>query len=107
MQPRSEVTRRPVGSVALLFTDIEGSTRLARVLGAEWPSVLEQHYELLRGAILAHGGYVDRETGDGVFAVFEDVVSAAWAGIFAQRALARHAWPPAVGELRVRMGLHA
>jgi predicted ATPase/class 3 adenylate cyclase len=107
MQPRSEVTRRPVGSVALLFTDIEGSTRLARVLGGEWRSVLEQHYELLRRAILAHGGYVDRETGDGVLAVFEDAVSAARAGISAQRALARHAWPPAVGELRVRMGLHA
>ena len=95
-----------MGSVALLFTDIEGSTRLARALGGEWPSVLEQHYELLRKAILGNGGYIDRATGDGVFAVFEDSVSAVRAAMSAQRSLAQHPWPPTVGELRVRMGLH-
>jgi predicted ATPase/class 3 adenylate cyclase len=106
MQLRSEVTRRPVGSVALLFTDIEGSTVLARALGGEWPSVLEQHYELLLRAIQGNGGYIDRATGDGFFALFEDSVLAVRAAVSAQRALARHPWPPAVGELRVRMGLH-
>jgi class 3 adenylate cyclase/DNA polymerase III delta prime subunit len=107
MQLRPEVARRPMGSVALLFTDIEGSTRLARALGGEWPSVLEWHYKLLRAAIVTNGGWVERETGDGLFAVFGDPVCAVRAAIAAQRALARHAWPPAVGELRVRMGLHA
>jgi predicted ATPase len=56
---------------------------------------------------VANGGWVERETGDGLFAVFGDPVCAVRAAIAAQRALARHAWPPAVGELRVRMGLHA
>jgi class 3 adenylate cyclase len=95
-----------VGSVALLFTDIEGSTRLARALGREWPSVLEQHYDCLRAAILGCGGYVDHATGDGLLAVFEDPASAVQAAIAAQRALARHRWPLAAGELLVRMGLH-
>ena len=98
--------RPPEGTVALLFTDIEGSTRLATELGRDWPGVLAVHHELVGGAIAAEGGFVDGTAGDAFFATFEDALSAGRAAIGAQRALRAHGWPDGVGELRVRMGLH-
>jgi predicted ATPase/class 3 adenylate cyclase len=96
----------PTGTLALLFTDIEGSTRLAARLGRAWPEVLAEHHELLRSAIDAEGGYVDGTEGDAFFAFFVDAAAAARAGVRALRALRAHPWPEAVGELRVRMGMH-
>jgi class 3 adenylate cyclase len=92
--------------VALLFTDIEGSTRLVSELGAEWAGVLAEHHRLVGGAILAEGGFVEGTAGDAFVAAFADPVSAGRAAVAAQRALRAHRWPEAVGELRVRMGLH-
>jgi predicted ATPase/class 3 adenylate cyclase len=92
--------------VTLLFTDIEGSTRLARTLGQGWRQVLVDHHRLVHAAIVAAGGHVERTAGDSFFAIFADPVAAVGAAAAAQRALAEHAWPPAVGDVRVRMGLH-
>lgn len=96
----------PVGTVALLFTDIEGSTRLASQLGRAWPEVLAAHHALINSAIAAEGGFVDGTEGDAFFATFADPAAAARAAVAAQRALYARIWPEAVGELRVRMGLH-
>ena len=63
-----EALQPPVGTIALLFTDIEGSTRLARALGPAWPGVLDDHHAQVAGAIAAEGGYVDRTEGDAFFA---------------------------------------
>lgn len=100
------VRRAPEGMVALLFTDIEGSTRLATQLGQDWARVLAEHHELVGGAIAEAGGFVGGSEGDAFFATFEDAVAAARAAVAAQRAVRAHSWPGAVGELRVRMGLH-
>src|ERR1700741_4065370 len=96
----------PVGTIALLFTDIEGSTRLARALGSDWAGALADHHKLVGGAITAEGGFVEGTKGDAFFATFEDAAAAARAAVAATRALRSHDWPGAVGELRVRMGLH-
>lgn len=98
--------RPPEGTIALLFTDIEGSTRLATELGPDWAAVLAEHHDLVAGAIAAEGGFVDATEGDAFFATFEDAVSAGRAAVAGQRALRAHGWPGEVGELRVRMGLH-
>ncbi|MEA2135554.1 MAG: hypothetical protein QOC68_3463 [Solirubrobacteraceae bacterium] len=90
----------------MLFTDIEGSTRLAAALGADWPQVLRDHHALLGGAIAAEGGWVERTEGDAFFATFSDPRASARAAAGALRSLRGHPWPPEVGELRVRMGLH-
>jgi class 3 adenylate cyclase len=50
--------RPPEGTIALLFTDIEGSTKLASALGAAWPSVLAEHHTLLGDAITGQGGFI-------------------------------------------------
>jgi predicted ATPase/class 3 adenylate cyclase len=94
----------PEGTIALLFTDIEGSTALVTRLGARWRDVLAEHHEIVGGAIAAEGGYVDGTEGDAFFATFADARRAARAAVAAQRALAAHRWPE---PLRVRMGLHA
>ena len=97
----------PVGTVALLFTDIEGSTALARELGPEWAAVLGAHHEIVGGAIKANGGYIDGREGDAFFAVFADPRAAVAAAVRAQRGLRARTWPTSDGRLRVRMGLHA
>ena len=101
-------TTPPVGTVALLFTDIEGSTALVRALGDEWGDVLEQHHELVGEAIRRHGGYVDRTEGDAFVAVFDEAPAAVQAAVEAQRELVAATWPPQAGPrgLRVRMGVH-
>jgi predicted ATPase/class 3 adenylate cyclase len=97
----------PQGTIALLFTDVEGSTSLARRAGPAWAGVLREHHGIVGGAIAEQGGYVDGTEGDAFFATFTDPVAAARAAVSAQTALRRNAWPEAVGgELKVRMGLH-
>ncbi len=99
-------SQAPVGTIALLFTDIEGSTRLAKALGSAWAGVLADHHELVGGAIAAEGGFIDGTEGDAFRATFQDARSAARAAVAALRALRSHEWPDGVGELRVRMGMH-
>ena len=89
-----------------MFTDIEGSTRLAAMLGSSWAGVLADHHALVGGAIAAEGGFVDGTAGDAFFASFVDAASAARAAVGALRALRATRWPEEVGELGVRMGLH-
>ena len=94
------------GTSTFLFTDIEGSTRLLRALGDRYPAVLEQHRELIAGAIEAAGGRVFGTEGDALFSAFPTAGAALSAAAQAQRALAAHEWP-ADGTLRVRMGVHS
>ncbi|HEX2089086.1 MAG TPA: tetratricopeptide repeat protein [Actinomycetota bacterium] len=95
----------PTGIVTFLFTDIEGSTNLARTLGSRWPHVLEEHNAILRNAIRAHDGIDIRTEGDAFFAVFRSPGDAVRAAATAQRVLADREWP-ADGPIRVRMGMH-
>ena len=96
----------PEGTIAMLFTDIEGSTRLARALGSSWAEVLADHHALVGGAIAAEGGFVEGTAGDAFVAAFQDAAAGARAAVAALRDLRAHDWPPEVGELGVRMGLH-
>jgi len=99
--------RLPTGpAVTFLFTDIEGSTRLERAVGATtWSGLIARHDELLRTTIEGHGGVVVKTEGDAFFAAFADPVDAVTAAAAAQRAIAAEAWP-ADAPIQVRMGLH-
>ena len=97
---------QPTGTVTLLFTDIEGSTRLLERLGAErYGAALELHRELLREAFDRHGGYEVDTEGDAFFVAFPNACEAIAAAARGQRALAGAEWPDA-GAIRVRMGVH-
>ena len=97
---------RPTGTVTMLFTDVEGSTVLARELGPQWAEALSTHYAVIRGAIEESHGYVEGTEGDAVTGFFESPVDGVAAAVNAQRELARARWPEGCAGLRVRMGLH-
>ncbi len=49
---------QPTGTVTLLFTDVEGSTRLLHQLGQlRYAEVRDLHRRLLRAALQRRGGY--------------------------------------------------
>ncbi len=96
----------PEGVLTLFFSDVEGSTRLAKAQGdAAWAELLETHRKLLRQAFAAHGGHEVDTQGDSFFAVFRLPSDAVAAALAAQQSLAAQAWP-AAGAVRVRIGLH-
>ena len=95
----------PTGTVTLLFSDIEGSTRLLQRAGDAYAGLLDQHRRLLREAFARHRGFEMDNEGDAFFVAFESANDAAAAAADAQRALAAHDWSEG-NEIRVRMGLH-
>ena len=95
----------PAGTVTFLFSDLEGSTQLARQLGSEYAGVMAEHGRLLRAAFEEHGGHEIDTQGDSFFVAFATAKEAILAAVAAQRALANQPWPEGV-ELKVRMGLH-
>jgi predicted ATPase/class 3 adenylate cyclase len=99
------VTELPTGTVTFLFTDIEGSTRLAQEQRDAWPQLLERHREIARVAWAEQEGIEIGTEGDSFFVVFATAPHAVAAAVEVQRALAAEAWP-AGGQIRVRMGLH-
>ena len=100
------MTTQPTGTVTLLFTDVEGSTRVLQRLGGQrYAESLALHRRLLREAFDGHGGYEVNYEGDSFVVAFGDAVAAVAAAAEAQEALARAEWP--VGErFLVRMGIH-
>ena len=95
----------PQGTVTLVFTDIEGSTRLLKQLGERYAEVLEEHRRILRDAASAYDGREVDTQGDSFFFAFGRANSALGAAVAAQRALAEQHWPEGA-DVRVRMGLH-
>jgi predicted ATPase/class 3 adenylate cyclase len=99
------VLQIPTGTITLLFTDIEGSTRLLQRLGERYADVLKECRSLLRMAFQHCNGYEVDTQGDAFFVAFERGVDAVLSAIKAQRALFQASWPE--GEVvRVRMGIH-
>lgn len=96
----------PSGLVTFLFTDIEGSTRLARMLGPGYRPVLLEHRRLLLRAFSPRGGRPLFTEGDSIFVAFDDASEAIAACAEAQRALADHEWLGLDAHPSVRMGLH-
>jgi predicted ATPase/class 3 adenylate cyclase len=93
------VSGLPTGVVTLLFTDVEGSTRLLHELGDEYGEALHEHRRRLRTAFAEHEGVEVDTQGDAFFVAFARASNAVAAAADCQRALAG-------GPIRVRMGLH-
>jgi predicted ATPase len=93
------VSGLPIGVVTLLFTDVEGSTRLLHELGDDYAEALHTHRRRLRLAFAEHEGVEVDTQGDAFFVAFARASNAVSAAVDCQRALAG-------GPIRVRMGLH-
>jgi predicted ATPase/class 3 adenylate cyclase len=89
----------PSGTVTLLFTDIEGSTRLLQEFGERYPDVLAEHRALLRDAFSRHDGVEVDTQGDAFFVAFARAGDAVAAARDACEALAD-------STVRVRIGIH-
>jgi len=94
-----------MGTVTLLFTDMEGSTRLLQQLGERYTHLLEEYRQLLRAAFGRWNGNVVDTQGDAFFVAFARATDAVSGAVATQRALASHFWPEGV-VVRVRMGIH-
>jgi len=89
----------PSGAVSLLFTDIEGSTRLLQGRAEQYTQLLAEHRQTLRAACTRHHGVEVDTQGDAFFFAFERATDAVAAADEAQRALAD-------GPVSVRVGIH-
>ena len=98
------VNNLPSGTVTFLFTDIEGSTKLAQEYPDDAPALLARHNEILNQAIDTRHGFTFRVIGDSFSAAFHDAGDALGAAVTAQLLLYKEAWTPAT--IKVRMGIH-
>jgi len=99
----------PRGTVAFLFTDIEGSTRLWQQHRAAMERAYARHDAVLRGAVADQGGVAYKVIGDAVQAAFPTAEQAVAAALEIQLALSLQDWA-GLGlpePLRVRAALHA
>ena len=90
----------PSGTVTFLFTDVEGSTRLLRELGAEaYAEALAEHRRVVRRACAAEGGVEVDTQGDAFFFAFTSAPGATAAASAITEGLAG-------GPIMLRVGLH-
>jgi len=115
--------KAPTGAVALVFTDVQGSTRLWERCNADMGAALDVHNRVLRELLAVSGGYEVKTQGDSFMVAFASLVEAVRWCLEAQQALLDAPWPDALLRepdareewgpkgrthrgLRVRMGVH-
>ena len=94
----------PSGTVTFLFTDIEGSTKLAQKYPVQWEILRARHHALLHQAMDAHNGFVFQIIGDAFCVAFHTAIDALNAAVLAQRLFLQEPWSPA--PIKVRMGIN-
>ncbi|WP_205873193.1 adenylate/guanylate cyclase domain-containing protein [Mycobacterium camsae] len=107
----AEATLRPgddagVSQVALLFTDLRGSTELyERVGDATAYNLVREHFTLLAEIVRDHAGAIVKTIGDAVMASFDDPAQAVRAALAMQAKIAASAH--GAEHLVLKVGVHA
>ncbi|MDT5210677.1 MAG: hypothetical protein QOF67_3092 [Mycobacterium sp.] len=107
----AEATLRPgddagVSQVALLFTDLQGSTALyERVGDAAAYNLVRKHFALLAAIVRDHDGAVVKTIGDAVMAAFSDPAQAVRAALAMQEKIGSS--EHGVRDLVLKVGVHA
>ncbi|KAA1249192.1 hypothetical protein F0Q45_16490 [Mycobacterium simiae] len=107
----AEATLRPgddagVSQVALLFTDLRGSTALyERVGDATAYNIVREHFALLAAIVRDHDGAVVKTIGDAVMASFVDPAQAVRAALAMQARIT--AWAHDGRDIVLKVGVHA
>ena len=97
----------PVGTLTLMFTDIEGSTLLWEAHGnAVMAEVINTHNTILRAANSAWGGTEILSEGDAFFFTFPTASAAVMCALEIQLGLNAYQWNENIETLRVRIGIH-
>ena len=94
----------PTRTITLVFTDIEGSTRLLRDASEEYAALLAEHRSVVREAFGLNNGREIGTQGDAVFGAFESARDAVRAAVETQRTLVAPEWP-FEQQIRVRIGI--
>jgi class 3 adenylate cyclase len=90
-----------VSQVALLFTDLQGSTALyERVGDATAYNMVREHFALLAAIVRDHNGAVVKTIGDAVMAAFDDPADAVKAALAMQARIAHR-------HLVLKVGIHS
>jgi len=101
-QPHSSV-----GTLTLMFTDIEGSTLLWEAHGTEiMAEVINAHNTILRTVNSAWSGTEISNEGDAFFFVFPTASAAVMCALEIQLVLKAYQWHENIEPLRVRIGIH-
>lgn len=97
-----------VRRVALLFTDLKGSTELYDRLGdLRAFNLVEQHFERLGRVVRAHGGTVVKTIGDAVMASFPEPAAAVAAAIEMLRVIEAFNDEHGARDVVLKVGVHA
>src|SRR6266545_3007216 len=99
------VVQGSISVATILFTDIEGSTRLWEQEGERMSAALARHDALARMAVESHRGVVVKMIGDGMHAAFDDPLDALHAALALQLSLVDPAATNDI-QLRVRCAVH-
>lgn len=95
---------KPTGLVTFLFTDIEGSTKLAQDFPEMLQCALDRHHSIMQNAIESNNGFVFKIAGDAFYCAFEKAEDAVKTAVDAQLNLANESWNDAV--IKTRIGIH-
>ena len=96
------------GIIAVLFTDIVGSTKLTQTLGdAGAQKVVHLHNTVVRTALREHRGNEVKHTGDGIMASFQSCADAVQGAVTMQRALDKQREKDPNTALHIRIGVNA
>ncbi|KAJ9447083.1 Adenylate cyclase [Diplonema papillatum] len=99
----------PTGDIAILFSDIKGSTKLWDKSATDMNAAMDLHNDAIREAYSKFRGYEVKTIGDSFMISFQDVQDAVKAGLEIQLELARQDWPAGLeleDGLIVRIGIH-
>jgi class 3 adenylate cyclase len=108
---RSEVVGGAQGlairDIALLFTDIRGSTALYQRIGdLNAFQLVQQHFDLLRETTVRHGGAIVKTIGDAVMAAYPDAVHAVGAALDMLGAIERFNKDQPERPVWLKIGIH-
>ncbi len=108
---RSEVVGGAQGlairDIALLFTDIRGSTALYQRIGdLNAFQLVQQHFDLLRETTVRHGGAIVKTIGDAVMAAYPDASLAVAAALDMRGAIERFNESQPERPVLLKIGVH-
>jgi class 3 adenylate cyclase/carbon monoxide dehydrogenase subunit G len=96
-----------IGQVAILFTDLQGSTKMYDALGdASAYRLVRDHFAFLSERVARHGGAVVKTVGDAVMAAFNDPANAVRAVLSIQDEVASFNRGRTDGGVVLKLGLH-
>ena len=104
LRPGDEVA---IGQVAIMFTDLQGSTKLYEDLGdAAAYRLVREHFAFLSERVQRHNGTMVKTVGDAVMAAFHDPADAVRAALSIQDEIAEFNRNRGDARIVLKLGLH-